>query len=169
MGRLRPAIACAADALHTRRLNGWGHLMAYREEAYDADEALPADDLAKTARKTWGGWVFVAELALGAAFTATTGRSVSTQAETLAGSGALIGMLAGIPIAVFLVWRVRLGKGWLAGSVLLLWWGTEFLMKLVGGTLNVGWGLVQLTCAFNLVLGVKACWQLRELRKEVVA
>lgn len=142
--------------------------MSYREGAGEANDS-PLTDPADIARKAFGGWLFVGSLALGAAFAGATGQSPVTKGLAYQGGGAtqLIGMIAVIPVAVFLAWRVRQGKGWIAGSLLLVWWATEVLAKLVGGTLNIGWGLAHLAGMLNLFLGVKACWQIRENKRSI--
>jgi len=112
------------------------------------------------ARKTWGGWLFTASLVLGGVM-ALFGYSPVEKGGTYADAIPGFTILATAVVAAALAWRVHLGRGWIAGSILLLWWAVEFVGKLAGGTLNVGWAVFHLAGMANLFLGVKACWMLR--------
>jgi hypothetical protein len=119
------------------------------------------------ARKTWGGWVFVATLVLGG-ISVIAGYSPLTGQEAPSSIVTAISILVSACVAAFLSWRVMTGKGWLAGSVLLLWWAAEILIKLLGGSLGIIWIAIHLAGFVNLAIGVRACWRLRGMPAEEV-
>jgi len=138
--------------------------MGYRD-GYEATETEEESDYAKekeVARKTWGGWLMVAALLLGLVFVLVTGQSLTTKGETVNAYGAA-GIVIEAAVAAFLAWRVHIGKGWIAGSLLLALWVLEIVAKITGGPLNAGWILVHIAAMANLFLGVRACWRLRTL------
>ena len=112
------------------------------------------------ARKTWGGWLFAVTLVLGAIATLAGYSPVTGQQEAPNNISAVI-ILISAGVAAFLSWRVMTGKGWLAGSVLLLWWAGEILVKLLSGSLGIIWIAIHLAGFVNLAIGVRACWRLR--------
>jgi hypothetical protein len=135
--------------------------VAYRDGfGFDPDGETDFDEQREIARKTWGGWLMVASLLLGLVFAAATGKSTVIKGDTIDIFGvAGIGIEAAL--VAFLAWRVHTGKGWLAGSFLLGIWAVEVIGKLVGGTLNIGWGIFHIAIATNLFFGVRACWRLK--------
>ena len=130
--------------------DGWGE--PQYEDAYTENM--------EAARTSWGGWLFTASLVLGGIF-ALFGQSPVDKGETYADATTGIIILATAIIAAAFTWRVHIGKGWIAGGVLLIWWAVEVVGKLTGGTLNIGWAIFHIAGMANLFLGVKACWLLR--------
>jgi len=114
------------------------------------------------ARKTWGGWLFVVSLVLGAIASLAGYSPVNGQAEPQGNITAAIILISAV-VAAFLSWRVMSGKGWIAGSVLLAWWAIEILVKLLSGSLGAIWIAIHLAGMVNLAIGVRACWRLRNM------
>lgn len=129
------------------------------------------DDISRdprdAARKSWGGWFFVLSQILGSIALFFGYSPITGQAETAGVVPGIVGLIAA-GVAAVLAWRVRIGKGWLAGSALLVWWLGELLAKLIGGSLGILWIAIHLAAMASLVLGVRACWQLRGLSDEDV-
>lgn len=112
------------------------------------------------ARKTWGGWLFVVSLVLGAIMSMAGYSPVTGEAGSQSVIAAAI-ILISAGVAALLSWRVMVGRGWIAGSVLLAWWVVEILAKLLSGTLGIIWIAIHLAGMVNLAIGVRACWRLR--------
>lgn len=118
------------------------------------------------AKRTWGSWLFVVSLVLGG-LAVVAGYSPVTGASEPADSIAAAIIFVSAAVAAALAWRVMLGKGWIAGSVLLVWWVFEILTKLLGGSLGIMWIAIHLAGMVNLAIGVRACWRLRGRSSEL--
>ena len=60
-------------------------------------------------------------------------------------------------VVAYMGHRVRIGRGWIAGSLLLALWTAEMAMKIPSGTLNAGWALFHLALMTYVLNGVRGC------------
>jgi hypothetical protein len=111
----------------------------------------------------YGVLIFVAMTLLGAAFVYFAGKSPvdgsSTNQEDVINQ--IIGTIILIPIQLIMAWRIYKGKGWLASIVVLLWFLTEIIFKIIGGTANIGWIFFYAIIAMAIINGFRGCWYLR--------
>ena len=128
--------------------------------AYNVDFDDLSRDPRDAARKTWGSWLFVATIVLGAVAILAGYSPVTGEEQMPNWVAAIFGLISAV-IAAVLAWRVMIGKGWIAGSVLLVWWAVEILAKFLGGSLGVIWIALYLAGMVNLAIGIRACWRLR--------
>jgi CHASE2 domain-containing sensor protein len=124
----------------------------------------PIRDLASAKRAakegSVGGFVFAGMYVLGA-FLKYRAEPLP-QEETIvlvAVYGALTALI------VFLTWRVRSGRGFMSAGLLLLWFVAESALKVLGGSVHVGWAFFYLMVAGALVQGLRGCWKVRRYRQ----
>jgi hypothetical protein len=120
----------------------------------------PIPDLAsaKQAAKAGavGGFVFAGMYALGALL--RYGAASHTQDEIILAVviyGALVALI------LFLTWHVRSGRGFISAGLLLLWFVGESSLKVLGGSVHIGWAFFYLIIAGLLLQGLRGCWKVR--------
>lgn len=74
----------------------------------------------------------------------------------------LIGTILLLPPLLFFAYRIYTGKGWLVAGIVLAWFVGEALLKIVGGTTNVGWMFAYAVLTLMLLNGLRGCWWLRK-------
>ncbi|MBV9881953.1 MAG: hypothetical protein JO276_03000 [Sphingomonadaceae bacterium] len=83
--------------------------------------------------------------------------------------GRIIAMtFVGLEIAACLLaaWRFRMGKGWLAGGIVLLIFVIEIGFKLFSGFFGIAWYLLYFAIFMGLANGVRGAWALRDIGEE---
>lgn len=70
-----------------------------------------------------------------------------------------------ILVLLLMSWRVYVGKGYVSSVLLLGLLIYEAYSKILGGTLNAGWGVVYVGMMVYLIGGARAAWYLGKARK----
>jgi len=123
------------------------------------------DDAKKLAKQGSGGvLLFAAMNFLGVLFAYYAKKSpVDARAIDVQGvQDYIIGAFIIIPLLLFFAWRVYKGKGWLVAGLVLTWFIAESLIKIAGGTTNLGWVFFYVAVAAMIFNGLRGCWWLRK-------
>ncbi len=119
----------------------------------------------RVARESFGGWVFIVLNLLGV-FIAAVGATASNPEAADAQFYLLVGLVVTTLLVAFCAYRVRIGKGWIAGPILVLMFLYEIYVKVNAGQLrNPGWIVFHLAILASLVMGAIACWQVRRRQR----
>src|SRR5690606_23564160 len=96
------------------------------------------DAKALTKKGAIGVLIFAAMNMLGLIFVLYLNQSpVNTGALDAQGvQDQIIGSVIIIPLLLFFAYRVYIGKGWIAGGLVLVWFVVEIALKTMGGTAN---------------------------------
>jgi hypothetical protein len=151
------------------RQQGWGLMPeAQAEERHWIWQIHSLDDAYQMARESFGGILFLLLMLVGIMFEMLAVFS-APKAPSSDQISAIIGMLLTAAITAICIYRIRIGKGWIAGPVLVLLVAVELGISLTRGSLNAGGAMLQLGLLASIVMGAVACWQvrLREKRGEV--
>jgi uncharacterized membrane protein len=73
----------------------------------------------------------------------------------------LIGSALVIPLLLWLAYRIKQGRGWLASGFVLLWFLVEIGSKIANGTTNPGWLIAYAAIAAALANGIRGSWWVR--------
>lgn len=109
---------------------------------------------------------FVAILGITAVYLGVTGSLPQQNLDTVARIVTIIVLAIEIAAALLAAWRFRMGKGWLAGSIVLLIFVIEIGFKLFSGFLGIGWYLIYFAIFIGLANGIRGARALRDLGEE---
>jgi hypothetical protein len=117
------------------------------------------DDAYRFARESFGGPLYVLLLTVGVI---AQSLAILNSGKPLGGEeyGAIAGMAAQVGVVGFCAYRIRAGKGWIAGPIMLV----LLAVDIVDGMTQRSWLWAALySVAFvSSVVGVAACWQIRQ-------
>jgi hypothetical protein len=119
------------------------------------------DDAYQMARESFGGAVFAILTLFGAVSALIS--AMRMHELSFDDISNLIGMILAFATVVLCAYRVRIGKGWIAGLVLVLMDTAEIYLKVRSGALtNPGWIAFHLAIFVSILMGEYACWQVRQ-------
>ena len=119
------------------------------------------DDAYRVARESFGGIAFFLSGVMGLVLALIVFANLK-QAANAEEIGGIVGMAAEVVIIAVGAYRIRLGKGWLIGALLVILDAVEIVGKLVDGSLrSPGWVVFHCAVLFSLVMGTRACLQVR--------
>jgi hypothetical protein len=67
-------------------------------------------------------------------------------------------------IILFFSWRVWSGRGYISGTLMLLWFICEAVLKVLGGSANIGWIFFYFAMMLAMIEGIRGCWLGRRYR-----
>ncbi|HZP79151.1 MAG TPA: hypothetical protein VFB45_23650 [Pseudolabrys sp.] len=113
-----------------------------------------------------GALVFAGMNLLGIAFVLATRHQPGRGVQPAADGAFIAGMVAELLIVLVAAWRFKVGKGLVWGSVVLLLFAAEIVMKFAQGMAGAAWILFYAAIGAALVNGIRGAWAARTIGPE---